>query len=286
MKPRLLLLSSLALFTPGCTHGGHAAAIPTEVVVRAAAKLPTDPFDAQWARTVEFESPLILQDMVEPRLLEPSTRSVRVRALTDGARIAFRVEWDDPSREDLPMPASFVDACAVQLPTRAAADVPAPQMGEAGRPVEITLWRASWQSTVDGRPDTLQALHPNAVIDHYPFTAASLPDGSDAKREMTLRYSPARALGNDLAGPRTTPVQDLVAEGPGTLSPAASTTSTGAGKRSQTGWSVVITRGVPAGLAPGKRTQVAFAVWQGAKEESGARKMRTGWVTMLMEATP
>lgn len=284
---QFLLPFAVALLPLACSPGGSAAAIPSEVVVQAAAaKLPTDPLDAQWARATEFQAPMILQDMVEPRLMEPSTRDVRVRALTDGARIAFRLEWEDASREDLPMPAAFVDACAVQLPQKIAADVPAPQMGESGRPVEITLWRASWQAMVEGRPDTLQAIHPNALPDHYPFTAASLADGSDAKREMTLRYAPARALGNDLAGPRTNPVEDLVAEGPGTLAPAASTTSTGSGKRAQKGWSVVITRNVPAGLVAGKRTQVAFAVWQGAHEESGARKMRTGWTPLLMEAKP
>ena len=279
---RPLLALTLALLPLSCSQGGHAAPIPTEVVVQAASgKLPTDPLDAQWMHASEFQAPMIPQDMVEPRLMEPSTLAVRVRALTDGARIAFRLEWDDPSREDLPMPAAFIDACAVQLPQKLAADVPAPQMGETGRPVEITLWRASWQAMVEGRPDTLQAIHPNALPDHYPFAAASLADGSDAKREMMLRYAPARALGNDLAGPRTNPVQDLVAEGPGTLAPAASTTSTGSGKRSQKGWSVVLTRNVPAELAPGKRTQVAFAVWQGAHEESGARKMRTGWIPLV-----
>ncbi|MBI5363231.1 MAG: hypothetical protein HZA53_08635 [Planctomycetes bacterium] len=284
---RLLAVVSIAFLPLACSHGGHAAAIPTEIVVQAATgKLPADPLDAQWARAAEFQAPLILQDMVEPRLLEPSTRDVRVRALTDGAKIAFRLEWEDATREDLPMPAAFIDACAVQLPSKRAADVPAPQMGEPGRPVEITLWRASWQAIVEGRPDTIQAIHPNALEYHYPFMATPLVDGSDAKRDMKLRYAPARALGNDLAGPRTVPVQDLVAEGPGTLAPAASTTSTGSGKRSQKGWSVVITRNVPAGLAPGKRTQAAFAVWQGAHEESGARKMRTGWTPVLMEGKP
>jgi hypothetical protein len=224
--------------------------------------------------------------MVEPRLLELSTREVRVRALADGAHVAFHLEWDDPTGEDLPMPSTFVDACAVQLPAKLAADVPAPQMGEPGRPVEIVLWRASWQAVVDGRPDTLQAIHPNATTDHYPFGAPSLPEGSDARREMELRYSPARALGNDLAGPRTQPVQDLVAEGPGTLTPAPATTSTGRGKRTASGWSVVLVRALPTGLAAGKRTQVAFAVWQGAHEESGARKMRTGWTPLLYEVKP
>jgi hypothetical protein len=44
---------------------------------------------------------------------------------------------------------------------------------------------------------------------------------------------------------------------------------------------VVITRQLPESLAPGERTHIAFAVWQGSQHEAGARKMRTGWVPLL-----
>lgn len=291
MRPHhqtLVPLAALAiLFASSCSRGGHVT--PAAVEVRVAAvqgELPSDPLDARWTNAGEFEAPLILQDMVEPRLLEPSTRAVKVRALSDGTRVAFRLEWLDDSKNEMALPAQFVDACAVQLPARTAPDVPAPQMGEPGRPVEITLWRASWQAWVDGRPDAIQALHEHALPDHYPFQAASLAAGSEEQRAMQQRYAPASALGNRLEGPRERAVQDLVAEGPGTLAPAASTQSSGSGKRTSAGWSVVITRKLPAGLAPGQRTQVAFAVWQGAHEEVGARKMRTGWTPLLLEAKP
>jgi hypothetical protein len=48
----------------------------------------------------------------------------------------------------------------------------------------------------------------------------------------------------------------------------------------------VLTRRVPTGLAPGRRTQVAFAVWEGAHGEAGARKMRTGWIPLVLEVKP
>ena len=92
---------------------------------------------------------------------------------------------------------------------------------------------------------------------------------------MEARYAPARALGNKMGGPRKSPVQDLVASGPGTLRPAGKTVSRGAGVRSGKGWSVMIRRPLPGGE---KRTHAALAVWQGAKQEVGARKMRTGWI--------
>jgi hypothetical protein len=254
-----------------------------EVVVASRPSLPSDPRDAAWNDVPAHVAPLILQDLVEPRLLKPSTAEVRVRAVTDGTRIALRLDWADATKDDLPGAARFSDACAVQFPARAAAEMPAPQMGEKGKPVEITFWRASWQATVDGRGDTIKDIYPGATVDHYPFQAASLEKGSQAQREMEARYSPARGLGNRMAGPRERPVEDLIAEGPGTLTPAPAAGSEGRGRRTEAGWSVLISRRLPEGLTPGKRSQVAFAIWEGAQQEAGSRKMRTGWVPIVVE---
>jgi hypothetical protein len=192
------------------------------------------------------------------------------------------LEWADSSVNDLTLPAEFTDACAVQLPSGVESDVPAPQMGETARPVEITFWRASWQAVVDGRDDSISNLYPNAAIDHYPFEAPSLPPGSAEQKEMADRYAPALSLGNKMAGPRDSPVEDLLAEGPGTLKPAPPSGSTGRGRRTDTGWSVVIVRKMPAGLSPQTRSQVAFAVWEGSQQEAGSRKMRTGWIPLAL----
>ena len=274
-----LLLAALAACAPA------PPAPTTEVIAVRHATLPAAPTDAAWRDAPVYTAALVPQDMVEPRLMEPSTTQLQVRALTDGTRLAFRLEWADPTDNDIPGLGKFGDACAVQLPQRIEADVPAPQMGEAQRPVEITYWRAFWQSTVDGREDSIKALFPNATVDHYPFEAASLQPGSDAQREMAQRYAPARALGNDMAGPRQRPVQDLIAEGPGTIRPAPETRSDGRGVHDAQGWSVVLSRPLPAGLEGKARTEVAFAVWQGAHQEAGARKMRSVWVPLKVEAS-
>jgi DMSO reductase family type II enzyme heme b subunit len=272
---RKLATVVLLAFVTAC-DGAHDR-VATEVVAVRHAPLPTDPGDAAWTRAPAFPAPLVPQDMVEPRLVTPSTREVTVRALTDGSRIAFRLDWADGTRDDRPATGSFADGCAVQLPAKVEPDVPAPQMGEPGRPVEMVYWRASWQAVVDGRPDTIAAIHPNAVVDHYPFEAAALRPGSAEQRAMAERYAPARALGNDMAGPRTRPLEDLVAEGPGTLRPGPAR-SEGRGGRTEQGWQVVIARPLPEGLAPGRRGQIAFAVWDGANQEAGARKMRSVWL--------
>jgi hypothetical protein len=278
---RVHLAASLALAL-ACSRAPERPASASEVTAVSGTSLAAAPDDPAWQRVPVHVAALLPQDVVEPRLLAPTTSAVEVQAMTDGASIAFRLAWAAPARSDRVVPAVFSDACAVQLPAAAGGDAPNPMMGEAARPVEITYWRAAWQAAVDGRPDTLAALYPNARVDTYPFESPSLAPGSPEQLAMATRYAPARALGGAMAGPRDGAVQDLVATGPGTLAPAERTVSTGSGKATPTGWAVVIVRPVPRGVAAGGRSQVAFAVWQGAKGEVGARKMRTGWIPLQL----
>lgn len=257
------------------------APVPEVVALRLEA-LPDDPNVEAWRAAPEHVAPLLLQDLVEPRLVKPSTPDVRVRAITNGTQIAFRIEWLDAEANDVPGTGRFIDSCAVQVPQKADVSVPDPQMGQVGRGVQITFWRADWQASVNGRPDSINALYPNASVDHYPFGAPSLEPGSDAQVQMARRYAPADAVGNRRAGPRTSPVEDLVAEGPGTIARAAATTSRGRGVRTPTGWAVVIVRAMPDGLSATTRSQVAFAVWEGSAQEAGARKMRSAWIGLAM----
>lgn len=281
----LRLSSPFAVAAAALTLSCGEPTVPPAVEVSAvhSAALPVDPGDAAWAEAPVYTAKLLLQDVVEPRLLETSTPEVRVQAVSDGERLALRLAWDDETLDDLPGAARFDDACAIQLPQTVTPDVPDPQMGEKSKPVEVSYWRASWQAVVDGRGDTIQDLYPNAWVDHYPFEAAHLEPDSDDQRKMALRYAPARALGNDRAGPRDSPVEDLIALGPGSLSRAESAQSDGSGRRSPDGWEVVISRPLPDGLESGGRSVVAFAIWNGARDEAGSRKMRSGWIPLTVE---
>ena len=205
-----------------------------------------------------------------------------MQSVTDGQKIVFRLTWNDPTADDVPGPGRFGDAVAVQLPAAPTPDVPAPQMGENGKPVEITYWSAIFQAVVNGRKDDIHAIYPRAKVDHYPFEAAPLKPGSHAQQEMAKRYAPARRLENPMAGARTVSVQDLVAEGPGTLRAADKSVSSGSGQHSQDGWTVILIRPLPNGAQLGGRTQVAFAVWEGSHQEIGARKMRSAWIPLAL----
>jgi hypothetical protein len=282
--PRLTLVIAAMAGAMAATLAGcrKAEAPPTpDVVLVSVPSLPTDPADDAWSAAPEHVARLLLQDLVDPRLMEPSTGQLRVQALSDGGSVAFRLRWNDPTADDLVTSATFADACAIQFPAKVEPTLPAPQMGEKGRPVEITYWSAAWQAVVDRRGDTLKDFYPNATVDHYPFEAAPLEPGSPQQQAMAARYAPARALGNAMAGPRRSPVQELIAEGPGTLHPAPSGAAEGRGQRTEDGWAVVLTRPLPQGFQSGLGTQVAFAVWDGSHQEAGSRKMRTGWIPLV-----
>lgn len=262
---------------------GRSQTPTAEVNVAQVKAVTLDPHDAAWSDVSLHVSKMLLQDLVDPRLMEPSTAEVQVKAITDGSQIAFRLEWLDATQNDLPGPKHFIDGCAVQLPAKIDPNLPAPQMGEVGKTVEIAFWRADWQAIVEGRADNIQSIYPNTAVDHYPSEAKPLENNPQALSEAAARYAPARALGNRRAGPRDQPVEDMIAEGPGTLSPAPNSVSKGKGVRTKTGWSVVISRPVPAGFSPATPSQIAFAVWEAAHGEVGARKMRTGWVPMILK---
>lgn len=271
--------ASAGLVLVGCAK--RAPAPLTEVVAVKAATLPATPADPLWKNVPAYDAALVVQDLVEPRLMVPSTPTVRVQALTDGTSVAFRLSWADSTLDDLPGAARFTDACAVQLPQGTAANVPAPQMGESSMPVEITYWSAAWQAKANGRGDSIQVYYPNASVDHYPFEARSLSKGSPEQLEMEKRYAPARAA-NRNEHPLDRPVQDLLAEGPGTLTPMPETRSNGSGTWAASTWSVVITRPLPEVLRGQARSQVAFAVWNGRRQEVGARKMRSVWIPLAL----
>lgn len=280
MRP-LLLVVLVSLFAAACSRTQVATA---EVQVAQVPEITLDPDAGVWANVPLHISKMIPQDLVDPRVMQPSTAEVQVKAISDGQQIAFRLEWLDDTQNDMPGPKHFIDGCAVQIPAKIEANVPAPQMGETGKTVEIAFWRADWQAIVEGRAtDDIKSIYPNASIDHYPSTASSLEGNPQALADAAARYAPAKAVGNRRSGPREQPVEDMIAEGPGTLTPAAATTSKGKGIRTKTGWAVVISRPVPAAFSSSTPSQTAFAVWEAAHGEVGARKMRTGWVPMMLK---
>lgn len=279
MRPVVFIVLSLL----SVWFGPAQRTAPSEVRVVPVQELTLDPNASVWSSVALHTAKLVPQDLVTPKLLEPSTQEIQAGGISDGTNIAIRLEWLDKTLDDRPRPGAFPDACAIQLPTTIAPVTPVIAMGQPSLPVDMTFWRADWQAIVDGRADSINVLYPNASIDHYNANAKPLEKNIAAQTEFSMRESPARALGNRRAGPREQPVEDLVGLGPMDLRPATNSFSKGRGVRTSSGWAVVLSRPIPKGFSRSNPTNIAFAVWEGSHAEVGARKMRTAWVRLIME---
>lgn len=110
-----------------------------------------DPLHALWGRADATQlalggTPLALQPSAYVQAAWRTraigaTRAVRVAALHDGKRLAFRLEWEDASEDArLADDDRFADAAAVMLPS--APEAPLISMGAPGAPVTAWYWRA------------------------------------------------------------------------------------------------------------------------------------------------
>jgi DMSO reductase family type II enzyme heme b subunit len=289
---RLAILALLTLACAGCGEESvDATGLPAKELraVAVAGELPgDDPFAASWDQAREVVVPLLVQDVAEPRLTEKGVETISVRALHDGRRIAILLSWEDDRTDDLSDVDRSADGVAVQFPATGDAEgVPDAMMGEEGKPVAIALWRASWQRQVDGGVTGVAALYPNASVDHYPPEAAKDPG---KRAELAKLYEPPVAVGNPVAAKEMAdPVEDLLAEGFGTLAHAEGPGSTGRGVHRDGRWHVVISRpldlaaGTKTSLRPGRATYIALAVWNGGRDHRGSKKMRTIWVPLEIE---
>lgn len=280
---------TIAIAAVALAARGAMAQNPRIESVRVSRAPRTDPRDSTWELAPEIELPLFPQALVMPYLLVPTVGSVRVRALHDRDWLALRIEWADSSRDDLGDTGRFTDAVAIELPL-GIRDSTSPFMGSSGRQVHIVQWRADRQRDVErGRPRRIQDLHPGAWVDVYPpYRRASGAD-SGAGASSERRYFVAGAAGNPRASfGQLSPVEELWAEGPGTLASQSRQDAEGAGRWEAGRWRVVIA--VPrrardranARLPEGEALAVAFAVWNGADGQAASRKQYHPWVELLL----
>lgn len=240
------------------------------------------PTDRVWGDAKPIRVALSPQQIATPFLHEAGIESLTARALHNGRELAFLLEWEDDSKDDLDGIGRFRDAVAVQLPARAGSTTPI-TMGAPGSPVHILQWRATWQRDVDGAERTgLDELYPRAVRDLTPEELLG-PEGA-------VPYYAGRAARNPLsAAARISPVEEIIAEGFGSVTNLAEQRARGAGVFGRAGWEVVV--GLPmdrrpagAQLEPGSVWPVAFALWLGSRGNRGSRKHFANWVRCELEA--
>jgi Ethylbenzene dehydrogenase len=253
----------------------NSAALSTLVAQRVAADLSkAEPDAVYWDSVVGGTVTLMGQPMVNPKPETVTTEAVQVQAIHDGTRIAFRLRWKDTEVSDQGQLAKYSDAIALEFP-KLADSVPPVMMGGPGLPVLLYHWRAQYQRDEEKGKPTIEQLYPNASVDMYQHEYKTAPVSS---KEAAEKYSPAKAVGNPQAYPKKA-VDVIVAEGFATSAVQENDGSVAKGEWKDGHWTVVISRPLasPAGgvLTPGAASYVAFAAWQGGKNEVGSRKCVT-----------
>jgi hypothetical protein len=268
-------------------HAEHGEREPGELTrhitaPRVTGTVPRDPAAAAWKAIAPLQVPLMQQYMVAPRLQpEGLIPSVELRTMHNGSEIGFHVTWEDRAQDDVEVVGRFRDSVAVQLPVDPSGPVVV-VMGQPGRPVHVLHWRASWQRNVRSGP--------RSVRDAFPFAFSDLSPEDLMSAEQARAYYPSWVAGNPLADrERSSPIEELVAEGYGTITSHAQQRAQGGGVHANGRWEVAMVIPMAGGhnqatLRPGQMTHVALAVWNGAKGDRGARKQFADWTALELEA--
>lgn len=226
-----------------------------------------DPTNGVWDRAQPVQVPLTGQAATYAAG-GGSVPVLTARALHNNGTLYLRLEWDDAT-EDVSSyrPEEFADAAAIEFPAQAATTIPSFCMGQPSAGVNIWHWRADSEQVLALPPEQ----YPSAVVDWYPSTEDL--------------FFTARAAGNPYAL-NLSPVQELVAQAFGTLTPAAEQLVQGHGVYANGKWLVVFARPFDtadpelAKFAAGTKTDVAFAVWDGAKGERDGMKSVSQFITL------
>lgn len=251
---------------------------PLHAQVTSVVALPVDtpiPADDVWADVWDevpaAEIPMSAQTIVPP-FGGGGVDAVTVRTVFDDEQIYLLVEWPDVEPNmNVNRAESFSDAVALQFPGSAAAEPPY-TMGSAGLPVNIWHWKAVWQADIDDGFATSLDSYPNTQTDFYP-------------RSDETTFNAARAVGNLMAErDRTSPVENLVAEGFGTLTSAEIQDVNGRGEWRDGRWRALFHRSLApttegfAEFVVDGHTKMALAVWDGAAGERNGQKSITQFV--------
>lgn len=207
-----------------------------------------NPQNKVWQSIQPIAVPLIKQTFVSPQG-GGAVKKLFVKALHTDKEFFLYLEWEDKTKSSqLDVSGKFSDACAVQFPLKDG-ELPSPFMGNKGNPVNIWYWRAVAKET---------ERYAKAYSDFYRQDAI----------ENTIQFD-------------ENSVQNLIAEGFGSLTTASVQEIEGSGIWKNGKWSVVMKRKLNSESGAIFKTNsvvpIAFAVWDGGTQERDGIKSLSFW---------
>lgn len=274
---------------PGTAAKTQTPAEKSQLVAVKVAALTPDPAAPVWSTVPAFEVMLVPQQITTPIQKEGTIAAISVQAANDGANIAWKLTWADPKADFNVDTGRFTDAVAIQLPLAADAGF---MMGNKAKRVQILHWKALWQKDIDVRFQCVVDVHPNFWCDLYWFAQGKhpfhAPEAYDDPRSH--EWFIAKQAGNPMSQfYRKEPVEELIAEGYGSLTTQPESVSRAKGVWANGKWSVVIIRPLKSAdandfqFSPSGKTTIAFAAWDGGAGNVGPRKNHSFWVTFEVQ---
>ncbi|MBI5762520.1 MAG: c-type cytochrome [Planctomycetes bacterium] len=268
---------------------------------KAAGTLPSGPKDPAWNQaraTYVAMTPLWWTDHRVEGLV--------VQAIHNADELAIRLSWLDPSQDDRAVRVDeFRDAVAIQF---SMSSDPPFYMGDAQQHggVNIWMWKADRQKNINEGYQDVDAAFPQRAVDMYDACPIRAKDMSQVDwphgkiTEHFSRYITAWGAGNLVADPNlTTPVECLVARGPGTLAgkPANAQLVKGQAVYERGIWSIQLQRTLELPchhdqpnaetdervFRPGDYLPISFAIWDGSAGDRDGKKNISIWQKLVIE---
>ncbi len=259
---------------------------------RLSGEIPSDPQDFRWEATPAAAVPLMLLWQRDEVI-----GMVHVRAVHNGQEIAIRLEWEDSEvASNFIRSQDFADGAAIQFSV--SEEQPLFTMGEAGKPVNIWHWRIDHQMDVDRFRD-VESTYPAMAVDDYPFDTSRYPEEIGGLGPVGIAPASAQdsvyLTGWGAANPASSPsresaVDELIAEGFGTLTPQAREDQNVSGEGVWVSgiWKVVFRRALRSSgdtdvrLEPGSEVPIGFAIWDGTHGDRDGQKSVTTWYSLVL----
>ncbi len=232
---------------------------------------------AVWQTAKPYRHPLQRQFLVVPMPAQVGVDEIRVQSVNDGKYVAFRLVWKDDTKNETPKIMGFADGAAIQFPVKKEA-FPEYFMGQKEHPVHILFWKA-WRSkdNKDGF-QTIKTAYPNMTTDIYTFDYPVKGNGTEKTQAEKDIFIPGRAAKNPLSFPTPEVITELSSTGPGTIKSKKTANTSGDAEYKDGQWTVVFRRPFKVDdpgsvrFVAGERMPVAFAAFEGSREEAGSRK--------------
>ncbi|NOT01447.1 MAG: c-type cytochrome [Phycisphaerales bacterium] len=259
--------------------------------------LPSEPMAPEWEQARAVYVALTPLWWTEDRV-----EGLTVQALHNDDELAFRLVWIDAAPDERAVRQDeFRDGVAIQF---SLSSDPPFYMGDTGEHggVNIWFWKADRQKNIKDGYQDVDAAFPDRAVDRYPeqrVTTSAMavwPLPPATITEHDAQFITAWGAGNLVADPElTTPVECLVARGPGTLAGKPSNVQMVQGEavHHRGVWYVQMQRSLALPHAhedaderafdAGDYLPVSFAIWNGGAGDRDGKKNISIWQKLVIE---